>query len=141
VSARVGARVGSLHSLWPGRHRFICNGIELQENATFEFYGIQDGDSIIVLPDNAQSLFRVQEWISVTRDQDEFNNTMQSLMNRKIAGEFARLRDLHLMRSDARPQNRTITVGGAKEAANQRQTLICVAGPPEPSESPLPICW
>jgi hypothetical protein len=126
--------------------RYLFNGAELIEAKTFEFYGIQNGDAIIALPAEVHdSISLTSQWLSLTRDNDAFNESMRWMVDPRTSDEAARLRDLHLLRAEAKSRGflrvpaaylkELITLG-----ANGRTETNWEA-PSEPSRDTLPALW
>jgi hypothetical protein len=147
ISARVGAQVSALQRLFSEPHRFICNGVELLEHMTLDFYEIRDGDVIIALPGELQGLYKVADWITVTRDSDTFNQTVQSILNTRTAREVYRLRDLHIMRLEGRAKSyrhvgdHVTFHGRLTESPGQKNTQVNFAEAAAPCAAALPVCW
>ena len=147
ISARLSGQIKALQILWPSSpKRFIFNGAELIDSKTFGFYGIKDGDSIIALPaDQTESVFSTQQWLSLTRDSDNFNDCMRWMLDPRTSGEASRLRDLHLMKMERRPKVfmrmcapfvNEETAGGSITCTNTTYSSAT-----EPSTEALPVFW
>jgi hypothetical protein len=106
ISAQRSGKIRELESLWPGRpKRFIFDGAELRGDMTFGSSGIRDGDSIIALPhESGDSVFTTNQWLSLSRDSNEFNECVRWMLDTATAGEAARLRDLHLAKMERKPR-------------------------------------
>ena len=105
ASVRATKNVGCLQTLFPNRPKvFICCGEILQPNLSFEFYGIKDGYSIVVMPEDYDNI-EFARWASITRDQDNFEDRVCFAVNENTKGEVARLRDLHFDRMEMRSRH------------------------------------
>jgi hypothetical protein len=135
-----------LQTLWPSApKRFIFNGLELLEGMTFDFYGIRDGDSIIALPREQQSIVRTTQWIAMTRDIENFNEALKWMLNPKTSAEASRIRDLHLMKAEQRPRmlmRLCATIDEDDESSRSSCPPTVIAPPPDaPAREPLPVDW
>jgi hypothetical protein len=142
ISARLSGQVRALQSLWQSSpKRFIFNGIELQEDMTFESYGIRDGDSIVALPmDGPDALYTAAQWLNLTRDADSFNESLQWFLNPTTSAEGARLRDLQLMRLEMRPTSFIRLCAPADEKGRVCTPATVLGLPPKsPSTDALPL--
>jgi hypothetical protein len=144
ISARLTGQISGLHVLWPGIQKtFIFGGIKLSETMTFAEYGIRDGDSIIALSETESP--ETGLWISLTRDRDSLNETMQWMLDPGTSAEAARLRDLHMTRVEQRPRvyDRFCATFAAPEARTRpaRGTKIATEAPRSPSPDALPLLW
>lgn len=147
ISARLTGQIKALQGLWPeSPKRFIFNGVELVENMTFQFYEIGDGDSIIALPaEQGDSVFSTQQWLSLTRDSDNFNNSMRWMLDPRTSNEASRLRDLHLMKMERKRKvfmrmcAPFVNEGTAASSVGSTNTSYDAAS--EPSTEALPVFW
>ena len=97
--------VGCLQELFKNCPKvFICRGEILQPNLSFQFYGIKDGYSIVVMPEDYDNI-EFARWASITRDQDNFEDRVGFAVNENTKGEVARLRDLHFDRMEMRSRH------------------------------------
>jgi hypothetical protein len=95
-----------LQKLYPTEPKiFILNGEILSPKMTFTFYRIEEGSSIVVLPD--QGNLRgpgVSTWLTITRDSDNFNERINFSRNPQTRQEVSRLRDLRFLELERRPR-------------------------------------
>jgi hypothetical protein len=148
ISARLSGQIGALQTLWPSApKRFIFNGLELLNGMTFDFYGIQDGDSIVALPlDHGESIYGTSSWLNATRDAEAFNEALKWMLDPVTSNEAARLRDLHLMRLERRPKGliKMYSPLLAREQSERSPAIaarIPCAPALAPSTEPLPELW
>jgi hypothetical protein len=145
VSVRCGCQIGSLQSLWPAPRRILFNGLELDERMTFEWYGVQDGDALVVVSRSDCDFPHACAWINLSRDREGFNDSIQWIVDIRTANESARLRDLRQIRFDhnARAFQR-LSLGFLQTqlpAGETDPSDIDYAPPPAPSTSALPVLW
>ena len=144
--------------------------MQLVETKTFLYYGINDGDSIIALPKNAyigkfdqksgqfsernnrfdsiENDFSTAQWLSVTRDNDTFNECMRWILNPNTAAEAARLRDMHLIKMEKKPKMMMKMIMQLENSilndavvSNSIPLKIDYDPLKSPSDKPLPILW
>jgi hypothetical protein len=145
VSVRCGCQIGSLQKLWPSPRRIIFNGLELDDLMTFGSYGLQDGDALVVVSRGDREGTGVSPWISVTRDYEGFNDSLQWALDLRTATESARLADLRKMRFE----NKIRAFRRFSPAFLENQQSPAVVEPSEvdypapgaPSTSALPVSW
>jgi hypothetical protein len=118
----------------------------LLETMTLEFYHIQNGDSIIVLPETISSQSGVlQTWILMSRDFEAFDERIRSILNRGTAKEAARLRDLRFTALESRPkQYHKFCSNFLQDYPIGRpiQTRVVIPErPTAPSVEALPVLW
>jgi hypothetical protein len=83
-------------------------------------------------------------WISVTRDSDSFNDSLQWMLNPNTTGESARLRDLHFLNIERRPRvllKMSATFAKEQSAAQSPALVMDYSMPTRPSCQPLPVPW
>jgi hypothetical protein len=147
VSASLSGQIHSLQSLWTNEPQiYIFAGMELAEEKTFSYYGIAEGDSIIALPRNDPApICRTHLWLNSTRDTDNFNECVCSLLNPATSAEAARLRDLAAMRRESRGRWFLRTCARFQERYTQEgsrsPTQIARESPEGPSTRALPVLW
>lgn len=148
ISARLTGQIKALQSLWPeSPKRFIFNGAELIEAMTFDFYGIKDGDSIIALPqEKKESVFVTNQWINLTKDNDNFSDSMRWMLDPQTALEAARLRDLHMTKLEKRAKvfmkiSAPFLNDEGKPEALSLESYLDYEAATEPSTEALPIFW
>jgi hypothetical protein len=120
---------------------YMSNGTILDENHTFEFYGLRPSDTIVALPGASQSGDLIK-WITFTRDSDAFSNRITGIVRRDISREAGRIRDMQLARMERRPRTfRKLLASAEKEAASSiKSKTPTIIGPPAvaPGDQPLP---
>jgi hypothetical protein len=126
--------------------RFIFNGFELLEGMTFEFYGIRDGDAIIALPvGERDSICCTSQWLSLTRDNESFNESMRWMLDSRTSGEAARLRDVHTMRVEGKARSFmkmcSPYLSQLHTPAIAHATITEYDVPSSPPTTPLPVLW
>jgi hypothetical protein len=147
ISARLTGQIRALHTLWPAAPmRFIFNGAELLEGMTFEFYGIRDGDAIIALPvGERDSVCATNQWLSLTRDNEGFNDSMRWMLDSRTSGEAARLRDIHIMRFEGKSRSFmklcSPYLTELRTSPVSRNTVTEFEIPSCPLTDPLPALW
>lgn len=102
VSAKTSGRIAALQTLWPDiPKRFIYDGMELIEGKTFEFYRIQNGDSILAISksENDQTF---DWWKKISNEQTELNDLVRAMTNHSMSGEMSRIRDLRMMQIESK---------------------------------------
>jgi hypothetical protein len=145
ISARLSGQILSLQSLWPDHPKtFIFNGIELSLHQTFAYYGLHEGDSLIALPREAERS-SANSWLHLTRDEDNFKESIQFLLDPTTSGETARLRDLHMARLERRPRAFMKMCNDFSHKKAERRsssgTRISTQTPTSPSTDALPLLW
>jgi hypothetical protein len=139
-----------LQKLYPSEPKiFILNGEILSPRMTFTFYRIEEGSSIVVLPDQGELRSPgVSTWLTITRDSDNFNERINFSRNPQTRQEVSRLRDLRFLELERRPR---MFVKFA-QCIDQHNEGEAVARPApkldigfdqleKPSCEPLPVIW
>jgi hypothetical protein len=124
----------------------VFKGLELVETNTFDDYGVREGDSIIALSQEESSSFdSVNLWLSLTRDDEAFNECMKWMLNQDTAEEASRLRDVHMMRMEGMPRvfNKLCTrfLDPENERVRMPPTCLSYKSAKSPSEEALPVLW
>jgi hypothetical protein len=143
-------KIVCLTKLFPGQTvEFVWRGEILIQKMTFLFYQIAPLSSIVVLPDDvAQRPQALDEWLSVTRDVDMFNERMRFCAKPQTQLEAARLRDLRFWRAEKRgssalsgigPFNFNDPVASFGRGTNPLNVKFEAAG--MPNCDPLPNPW
>jgi hypothetical protein len=141
------AEISGLQVLWPGTSmRYICNGCELCPNRTFDDYEIHEGGAIVALPaGDGFDVSRRNAWVAATREDQDFNQSLQWMLDSRTSPEVARLRDLQIWRREVRSRRRRKTGGStaqmtctlqATQATNTEYEIGC-----EPATEALPATW
>jgi hypothetical protein len=120
---------------------FIFNGQFLNPDHTFDFYRVQNNESLVAVePGRQKSHVR---WLKLTDEQDDFSNSVRCAIDHKCRGEYLRLRDLRRMRIESRPRAfRHITAVTNRDGFATMPPETVVRGPPtEVSREPLPMLF
>ena len=148
ISAKLTGQIKSLQRLWPNSQRkFIFNGSELTPEMTFDYYGIKSGDSIIALPvDRQDNYTTTSRWITLTRDNENFSESIKSMIHPRTAREASRLKDLHLMKIERKPKlfMKLCAPFLEKDANSEIESttlLLPEQQASEPSATALPVFW
>jgi hypothetical protein len=80
--------------------QLIFGGSTLAEGMPLAFYSVNDGDCILALSNDPDS---IQTWSRVTGDSQAFTERMKTICDPKLSSELARLRDLRMVRLADRP--------------------------------------
>jgi hypothetical protein len=120
---------------------FIFNGQLLDSECAFEFYNVQNHDSLVAVDPEREKA--AQRWIKLTDESDEFSNSIQCAIDPKCRGEFLRLRDVHTMRLEAKPKTfRRMTRMIDRDVFENRSGETTVPDPPTGiSRDPLPMLF
>ena len=148
ISARLTGKIKSLQSLFKHMPKiFIFNGTQLDPESTFHEVDVHNGDTILALPLSLQTNQMLKEqWISLTKDSDEFSEKMRWIVNPKTAPEASRLKDIHMDRIERRPrvfrklcQLYLSQDTGPSELPKLQEE--CSESPSAPSTEALPVFW
>ena len=119
---------------------FIYKGQILSKSQTFNYYKMQNGDSII-------SLFPNQEKLQRWQDLSTLNN-FNALVSLEAAQEHTKCMDLRLSKMDLHPRKYRLLckrVKSFQEHSNIHENLTTVlprrTGTSQPNSEPLPIFW
>lgn len=125
---------------------FVCKGVLLNPQTTFEYCRITPKDTIIALEESVggQELARWQK-ITETRGE-QFSNSIQFLMNKETRKNCLIKLDVALARSELKPRTFRKMVKRYELRENNETSSLnhsCVIPPPaqEISDEPLPIIW
>jgi hypothetical protein len=80
--------------------QLIFGGSPLAERMPLAFYSVADGDCILALSNDPDS---IQTWSRVTGDSQAFTERMRTISDHRLSPEVARLRDLRMARIADRP--------------------------------------
>ena len=150
ISAKLSGHVSALQCLFPGQKKiFIFNGSFVNENSTFAELGLRSGDSIVALNPSSTKQDDLIQWISMTKDKEDFSDLVKQMLNPKTSAEASRLRDLHLMRMES---NRRIYMKlkkpyikcvheGKCPCLNMKLSVLTNNDAIAPSTEALPILW
>jgi hypothetical protein len=147
VQVSLSSTVSELQRFWPNSPKhFIFKGAMLLETLTLALCGVENGDSIIALPQTTSSEFGVvQAWMSASRDVEGLNYSVRSLVNPATMQEAARLRDLRLTALESRPRAyRKFCRNFLQECPIETQshkTVVSSERPSAPSTAALPAPW
>jgi hypothetical protein len=135
--------VSSLKRLLPNPDfQLIFAGSTLAEGMPLAFYSVADGDCILALSNDPDS---IQTWTSVTGDSNAFSERMRTAADPRLSAELARLRDLRMMRIADRPgMLRTMaslhrSLQRSPPTAAQKSVTDWTSV--EPNMEPLPVVW
>ena len=140
--------LGSLSSVLPPVDLvLIYDSAILEHFKTFNFYGIKEGDVIVVLSKNESDEDTKMRWIQATSDDDEIIQRVHMAMNPSLTKEVARLKDLHLARVENRRKMFYQVAKKAKYEHNlsdgyvpdKKSETVIGETPDFPSTDPLPI--
>ena len=141
------ASIKELKGLLPDKSvSFVYDGNLLIDSHTFSFYGIKNGDILIVIK-STDNNFLNQKWIAYSKENDTFNERINSIINPQTTNEVVRLRDLQMSRIERKPKTfrklcQTATNFETKFNNNRLLEVNISNTPPiNPSTSPLPIFW
>jgi hypothetical protein len=126
--------------------RYIFKGTEISPQMSFEHYGIQDGDPMIVLPiDGGCDIRSCSACIAATRDEDDLKETLKWMLDPRTGPEVARLRDIEVYRAEGRPKchrARQFTFGPVIGRTHRPlQTKIDYQEACAPTTEALPVIW
>lgn len=147
ISAKLAGQIRSLQRLWPNSpKKFIFNGSILAPEMTFDFYGIRNGDTIIALSKESHENYTTTgRWITLTRDNENFSESIKSMIHPRTAREASRLKDLHLMKLERKPKLFMKLcepfIEKDTESKVEQSTLFLPDQATEPSTSALPVFW
>jgi hypothetical protein len=122
----------------------LRGGSILSEAMPLNFYSIADGSMLVAVARDC--LHARHRWVSMTSDQEAFEERMGTNRNPKVALENARIKDLRMRRVDGRP----CSWGRLREfVAELEEARVGEKGRPTktperadgPSTQPLPVWW
>jgi hypothetical protein len=121
----------------------IFNGEFLDPKLTLEFYNLQNNDAIVAIPPNERQ-GTIDHWKRVTRDSENFMESVQFAVRKESRVGFLRLRDLRAAKMECRPRAFRRFLANQKPLENghplEFPTVIAEA-PTEIPSSPLPVSW
>ncbi|KAH0795974.1 hypothetical protein GPJ56_000042 [Histomonas meleagridis] len=147
INVRSNKKISILQSLFPNApKKYFFGGSELLEDMTFGFYGLRNGDCIIALPTEIFETPTFYQWINITKDNEEINDSIQSMLNPKYSEETAKLRDLRLMKIERNPK---VYIRMRSSLSDKKLQTNCITKkinidyttPDEPSTNALPVLW
>ena len=118
---------------------FIYNGIILNSNLPFSFYGVKTHDIIICVRTkeiNAQ-------WLSLT-NRELINQRVSEVVDPRVSYEMAKLRDYQMLRIDRKPKlfrKMCMQLNDEIETTAPSIPLEIPSRSLKPSVSPLPSFW
>jgi hypothetical protein len=118
----------------------------LMERNTFEFYGINDCDMIVLVPRPEKPPPIAAYPPGPATDGETIKDKLRQ-MTQSRDEENARLRDLKLVRMERKPRTFRKLVRSQDDATfpgswrSFHQTVLADTDPTAPSEDPLPMCW
>ena len=127
--------------------KFIYNGQYLGNEFTFDFYGMNDHDIIVAVPDNCEFNLSNNNWIHASRDSDEIADRISFSLNSKTRPEASRLQDLRFTTVERKPRlYRRMCSAVNKAIDNFPKTFsnnksIDFSDTDSPSVQALPVCW
>jgi hypothetical protein len=139
-----------LQKLYPSEPKiFIFNGEILSPKMAFTFYRIEEGSSIVVLPDQGELRSPgISTWLTITRDSDNFNERINFSRNPQTRQEVSRLRDLRFLELERRPRMfvkfaQCIDQHNEGDAVTRPAPKLKIDFEPleKPSCEPLPVVW
>ena len=140
-------KINTLQKRFPNDpKKFIFNGQYLGEEFTFNFYGINNHDIIVAVPDNCGFDLSNSNWIHASRDSDDIADRISFSMNSKTRPEASRLRDLKFMSIERKPRIYRKMCGAVERSADEfpkvfSNTIIDYTYTDSPSVQALPVCW
>ena len=78
----------------------VYAGSMLMETMPLAFYSVNDGDFMVALSRSHESS---TIWVQMTQDNEAFSERMRTIMDPKLSSEYARIKDLKIMRCAERP--------------------------------------
>ena len=121
----------------------VYAGATLIETMPLAFYSVNDGDYMVALSKSNESS---SIWVHMTEDNEAFSERMRSLVDPQLSSEYARIKDLKMMRIAERPS--VLAKLGALYSTSERQAgpskrVPTVIGEPSegPNNSALPVPW
>jgi hypothetical protein len=147
VSTVPTANIASLKVLFPDCDTdFVFHGQLLNGKRTFDFYQLRSNDSIVAIPAKADPKI-TEPWITITRDDDTFSDSIRMLVNPKAKSESMRLRDLRATRLENRPRvfrkfcHEGLKLRPESEARSPDSQIVIPKEAKDISNESLPICW
>jgi hypothetical protein len=136
-------KIGNLKKYLPDPTcELIFNGMMLRESELLAFYSVSDGDFLVALSKGSDS---ANMWMHMTEDKEAFSEMMRSMIDPKVSREFARLKDLRLLKFSERSGPHRLGAFFTRQFGTDRgteKTVIptsdCLTGP---ICTELPICW
>ena len=116
----------------------VFAGATLMESFPLDFYSVGDGDFLIALSKSSEY---VGAWTHVTEDNEAFGERMRMMGNPKVAREYARLRDLKVMKLRNKPSllSRLDAINSQYEQIKRPQEKTVLGERAKaPNEDPLP---
>lgn len=127
---------------------FVFNGCVLNENNTFNYYGLDDESTIVILDNNAKNIAN-NKWISLSEHKNSFNERVKTFLDPKFRSEILRIRDMKFSRLDIQPRKyrklsafiSAETMSVPEETQRQISSTTIPLKLDEPSFAPLPFSW
>jgi hypothetical protein len=123
---------------------FVYNGMRIDDNCSFEFYGIQTSETLVALSENSDPVRQVARWIQTSRDSETFDSLINSMMNASTRGESMRLRDISMLKKEMDRRRGLRCVTSAEKMIHRRvhRDITQVTEKAEAiSTEPLPVPW
>jgi hypothetical protein len=122
--------------------QLIFGGSTLSETLPLAFYSVSDGDCILALSNDSESM---QTWTHVTGDSQAFTERMKTICDPKLSPELARLRDLRMLRLSDRPgmMRAVASLHRSLQGAPRRfvEKSVTEWTSVAPNVEPLPVYW
>ncbi|OHT14017.1 hypothetical protein TRFO_15666 [Tritrichomonas foetus] len=117
----------------------VFGGSYLLEDHPLNFYSVSDGDFLIAVSKKSEDMV----FQKFTENYDEFVQKMKVLINPKLSGTVAKLRDLRMQKLENctkfpriyEIEQETTTIPTFVDERNDGQL------PEKPSDEPLPVLW
>jgi hypothetical protein len=129
---------------------FIHRGEQLIEQNSFEYYQVQSGESIFVIPNDQEtrptSALQAQHWIRLSNDAEAINRLIDSVVNTKTRREVMRLRDVALLKQEIHRRrclrsDLSFTVPQRNHIQPNRHPTVIVSPITELPSEALPVPW
>jgi hypothetical protein len=116
----------------------------INEDFSFDFYTIEDRDTIVALPESSDPVRQFGRWAQSSRDSEAFNSLVNSIMNLTTRRESMRLRDLAVIKKELARKGRFLN-----KVPRERPILsvvrpcatVATARADQVSTQPLPVLW
>ena len=138
-------RVSNLNCLFQNEVLdYLYSGQVLSPHRSFDFYGIDNGSFITVIP-ASNNVANLGTWTAITRDSEFMGEMLYFATNESTKAELARLKDLRMTRLENKNiKLNDINYQSQRQGVNRRQNeyKTCLSEKGNgPNCDPLPYYW
>lgn len=123
----------------------LYNGMQLNRQHTFKFYGMKNEDVLVVIPKQTDLKAIPYSWETISQDEEVFRERISSVIDPKISEEAGRIRDLQLFKIENKPSVfRKLLQFYNEDVAPKSEPRFKTIVPnkmKKPSSEPLPNFW